>query len=327
MPDNKSYEKPFKFDNDMSMDEVIKRVAAVKKEEIDAVASNEEEGIPYEGECQLTTFGRKEIRKRFHNNEWFLSIVDVIEGITETDRPRQYWNDLKRQLAEKEGFLQLSEDIVQLKMIAEDGKMRDTDAVNVETLFRIIQSIPSPKAEPFKRWLAKVGYERIQEFQDPEIAVKRAIVNWQIQGRTNEWIEARLRSIVVRHELTDEWAKRGVTEGMEYGYLTNRISKKTWGIKTKDHSKLKGLTSQNLRDHMTDFELVLTMLGEKSTAAIAQERDAHGLDENAVAADAGGQIAGDTRKSLEKQLGRPILSKENFLKKKPETKQIPKKKG
>ena len=299
------------------------KIKAVKKEEVD-VALVPSENAPFEGESQFVMFNGHNVRRVFHNNEWYLSVTDAIEAITETDRPRQYWTDLKRQLAEKEGFTELYENIVQLKMVAADGKLRETDAANVETLFRLIQSIPSPKAEPFKRWLAKVGYERIEEFQNPEISVKRAIANWQIQGRTNEWIEQRLRSIVVRNELTEEWAKRGVQEGVEYGYLTNRISKKTWGIKTKEHSKVKGLTSQNLRDHMTDLELMLTMLGEKSTAAIAQERDVRGLDENAQAADAGGEIAGDTRRSLEKQLGRAILSKENFLKPKREVKKLPK---
>ncbi len=324
MADNRSYDKPFKFD-DMSMDEVIKRVAVVKKEDVDAVADSGD-AIPYEGECQMTLFKSKEIRKVFHDNEWFLSIVDVIEAITESDRPSAYWTDLKSDLAKKEGFNEIYDKIVKLKMPGIDGKMYPVEAVNVETLFRIIQSIPSEKAEPFKRWLAKVGYERIQEFQDPEIAVKSTIVNWKIQGRTDEWIESRLRSIIVRDTLTSEWARRGVSEGMEYGYLTNIISKETFGLKTKEHQKFKRLTTQNLRDHMTDFELVLTMLGEKSTAAIAQERDARGLDENAGAAHSGGKIAGDTRRSLEHQLGRPLVSRDNFLKKKTEAKKITTKK-
>ncbi|MGI8811072.1 MAG: BRO-N domain-containing protein [Pyrinomonadaceae bacterium] len=324
MADNKNYEKPLKFD--MPMDEVIRRVAAVKKEEVDDPAERVDAAV-FEGECQLTLFNRKEIRKIFHDNEWFFSIIDVLAAITETDRPSAYWTDLKRKLAEKEGFSEIYAKIVKLKMPGADGKLYPVESANVETLFRLIQSIPSPKAEPFKRWLAKVGYERIEEFQDPEIGVKRIIVNWKIQGRPDEWIETRLRSILVRNELTSEWAMRGVKEGMEYGYLTNIISKETFGLKTKEHHKLKGLKSQNLRDHMTDFELVLTMLGEKSTAAIAQERDARGLEENAGAAHSGGQIAGDTRRGLEKQLGRPILSKENFLKPKAEEKTLPSKKS
>jgi DNA-damage-inducible protein D len=201
-----------------------------------------------------------------------------------------------------------------LKMPASDGKLRETDAVNVETLFRIVQSIPSPKAENFKKWLAKVGYERIQEFQDPEISVKRAMLNWQVQGRTEDWIEARLRSIITRNELTSEWAQRGVAEGIEYGFLTNVISKETFGFKTQEHKKLKGLKHHNLRDHMTDLELMFTMLGEKSTAAIAQSSDAQGVNQNARAAQSGGRVAGNARKGLEKQLGHSIISRQNFLK-------------
>ncbi len=321
---NAKYEKPFKFD-DMTMDEVIKQVAVVKKEEVDQIHTTASDDVPYEGECQMTLFNRKEIRKVFHDNEWFLSIVDVIEAITETDRPSKYWTDLKRQLAEKEGFNQLSENIGKLKMPAADGRMYPTEAVNVETLFRIIQSIPSPKAEPFKRWLARVGYERIEEFQNPEISVKRAILSWQIQGRTDDWIEARLRSIVVRHELTSEWAKRGISEGYEYGLLTNIISKEGLGLDTKAHKKLKGLTSQNLRDHMSDFELVFTMLGEKSTAAIAQTSDARGLEQNKTAARSGGRVAGNARRELETTLGRSVVTKDNFLPKKPDTKTLSKK--
>jgi DNA-damage-inducible protein D len=311
--------------NDMPMEEVLRQVAvATGKEGTKSKAAPKEgDAIAVEGECQLTLWGGKELRRVFHNNEWYFSVVDVIGAISETTQPRRYWSELKTQLAEKEGAKQLIANIEQLKMQSSDGKMYLTDAVNVETLFRLIQSVPSPKAEPFKRWLARVGYERIEEFQNPEIAVKRAIINWQIQGRTDDWIEARLRSIVVRHELTSEWAKRGIEEGMEYGYLTNIISKETFGLKTKEHMKLKGLTSQNLRDHMTDFELVLTMLGEKTTVAFTQTSDAQGLDQNATAARSGGRVAGNTRKDIEQQLGRSIVSPKNFLKEKPETKNFP----
>lgn len=318
--DDKDFIKTLKVD-DMPMSEVISKAAEAAKDG-SKQTQPENDTVAFEGECQLTLWNRKEIRKVFHGTEWFFSIVDVIGAITETTQPRRYWSELKTQIAEKEGA-QLYDNIEQLKMVAQDGKLRDTDAANVETLFRIIQSVPSPKAEPFKRWLAKVGYERIEEFQNPEIAVKRAIVNWKIQGREDDWIEARLRSIVVRHELTSEWAKRGVEEGMEYGYLTNIISKETFGLKTNEHKKYKGLTSQNLRDHMTDFELVLTMLGEKSTAAIAQKIDAIGVDENAKAAHSGGRVAGDARRGLEKQLGHSVVSNENFLKGKPEPKKLP----
>jgi hypothetical protein len=184
--------------------------------------------------------------------------------------------------------------------------------VTVEIALRIIQSIPSPKAEPFRRWLAKVGYERIQEIQDPEIAVKRAILMWQAQGRTSDWIEARLRCIVVRRELTDQWQRGGIT-GAEYGRLTNIISKETFDLDTGQHKQLKGLTKQNLRDHMTDLELVFTMLGEKSTAAIAQATKAQGLHQNANAAKSGGRVAGDARRDLERQLNGSVVSRSNFL--------------
>ena len=237
----------------------------------------------------------------------------MIEAITETDRPRQYWSDLKRQLSEKEGFTELYDNFVQLKMPSTDGKMRETDAVNVETLFRIVQSIPSAKAEPFKKWLAKVGYERIQEIQNPEIGVKRAILQWQIQGRSDDWIDARIRSIVTRNELTGEWQKRGI-KGEQYGALSNVIARKTFGLDTAAHKKHKGLKSQNLRDHMTDLELIFTMLGEKSTTQIAMTTDAQGYKENADAAASGGKIAGEARRSLEEKLGKSVVSKQNFLK-------------
>lgn len=305
----------------LPMDDVKRKVAVSGEIKLKDVPSEPAS----EGELQQVLFEGRKVRKVFHENEWFFSVVDVVEAITESPTPRRYWAELKRQLIEKEGLTQLFANIEQLKMEANDGKMRETDCANPETVLRLIQSIPSKKAEPFKRWLAKVGYERIKEFQDPEIAVKRAILNWQIQGRTNDWIEARLRSIVVRHELTDEWAARGINEPAEYGYLTNIISKETFGLKTEEHKRYKGLSSQNLRDHMTDMELVLTMLGEKSTTAIAQTTNAQGLTQNATAAHSGGRIAGDARRGLEKQLGRSVVSKDNFLKGKPSTqKKLPK---
>jgi DNA-damage-inducible protein D len=301
--------------------EVIKRAApALRKES----AEDEEEGeLLCEGSSQLTNFKGRSIRQIFHNNEWYFSIVDVIAALTESERATKYWTDLKKQIAEKEGFAELSEKIGQLKMPGSDGKMYPTEAVNVETLLRIIQSIPSPKADPFKRWLAKVGFERIQETHNPEIGVQRAMFNWRIQGRTDDWIEARLRSIVVRHELTSEWARRGVKEGKEFGYLTNVISKETFGLKTDEHKELKGLKYQNLRDHMTDLELIFTMLGEKSTTAIAQATNAQGLPGNERAAKSGGKIAGDARRKLEIESGKPVLSKSNFLPKKKKAPELP----
>lgn len=305
-----------KINQALPMDEVIRKVAVAGD-----IKSKDDPAVPpiTEGESQQLLFDGKQIRKVFHNNEWYFSVVDIIEAVTESPTPRRYWAELKKQLLEKEGLVELFGNIEQLKMQATDGKMRETDAASVETVLRLVQSVPSKKAEPFKKWLAKVGYERIKEFQDPEIAVKRAILHWQIQGRTNDWIEARLRSIVVRHELTDEWASRGVAEGVEYGYLTNIISRETFGLKTEEHKRYKGLTSQNLRDHMTDMELVLTMLGEKSTTAIAQTSNAQGVAQNANAAHSGGRVAGDARRGLEKQLGRSVVSKDNFLKGRPDS--------
>ncbi len=277
---------------------------------------NRPELIP-EGEVQTSLFKSKEIRRVLHEDEWYFSVVDVIEAITDSDRPRKYWADLKAKLI-KEGANELSEKIGQLKMPSADGKERETDAANTETIFRIVQSVPSPKAEPFKRWLAKTGYERIEEFQNPEIAIKRAMLDYQIQGRSDEWIKARVRTIISRTELTDEWKKRGV-QGTQYGILTNVISKETFDIDTTEHKVIKGLTKQhNLRDHMTDMELVLTMLGETSTAELSRARDTQGFEENKNAAHSGGKIAGDARKNFEKQLGRPVVSKNNFLPRKPD---------
>lgn len=309
MTDKKQLSKEFGLD--MPKEEAIERAAKATAGSSKSLAV--EVKAVADGDAQTTLFKGKEVRQVCHNNEWFFSIVDVIRAVTETDRPSQYWSDLKTQLADSEGFIELYGNIVQLKMIAPDGKMRETDAVNVETLFRIIQSIPSTKAEPFKKWLAKTGYERIQEIQNPEIGVKRAIVQWQVQGRSEDWIDARIRAIVTRKDLTDEWKARGIVDGQEYGQLTNIISRKTFGLDTAAHKKHKGLKAHSLRDHMTDLELIFTMLGEKSTTAIAVATDAQGFKANADAATSGGKVAGDARRNLETKLGKPIVSKDNFL--------------
>jgi len=285
----------------------------ITKEELEANPPTEADLIG-EGESQMVLFKGKEIRQMFHDDEWFFSIVDVIEAITETDRPRQYWNDLKRQLIEKEYFSELSDKIVQLKMRSSDGKMYNTDVVDTETLFRIVQSIPSPKAEIFKKWLAKIGYERIQEFQNPEIAIKRALLTYKVKGYSDEWINARIQTIVSRKELTREWAQRGITEGIEYALLTDVISKGTFGLHVKEHKEIKGLKHHNLRDHMSPLELALTMLGETTTAELARNMDAQGFKANEKAAGTGGKIAGEARKNIENQLGRPIVTRNNFLK-------------
>lgn len=291
----------------------IEKFVKLTKAELEANPPTEADLIG-EGESQLALFKGKAIRQVFHDDEWFFSIVDTISAITETDRARQYWSDLKTQLAEKEGYSELYEEIVQLKMPSSDGKMYKTDCVNTETLFRIIQSVPSPKAEPFKKWLAKIAYERIQEFQNPEIAIKRALLIYKVKGYNDEWINARVQTIVSRKELTREWQQRGIIEGIEYAMLTDTISKGTFGLKIKDHKELKGLVkSHNLRDHMTPLELALTMLGETTTAELARNTDAHGFRDNEKAADTGGKIAGETRKNIEKQLGKKVVTSKNFL--------------
>ena len=266
-----------------------------------------------EGETEFTTFQEKEVRRVMHNNEWWYSVVDVIGVLTESSRARTYWTDLKRKLKD-EGASQLHDSIVQLKMKAADDRERLTDAIKPVDILRLVQSIPSPKAEPLKRWLAKTGYERIQEFQNPEIAVKRAMLDWKVRGFDDEWIDARIRTILTRKELTDEWKKRGVKEGWEYGALTNEISFETFEITLQKHKEIKCLPkAQNLKDHMTAMELILTMLGEKSTTTIARKQNAQGFFENKRAAKAGGKIAGTARRNLEKELGESVVSRENFL--------------
>ena len=271
-----------------------------------------EEMIPFDGEIGISEFKDKPIRKVFLDGEWYFSVADVVGAIVETDRPSKYWSDLKSKLR-NEGFDQLSDIFGQLKMTADDGKERLMDVANAETLFRVIQSMGSPKAEPFKRWLSKVAFERIQEFQNPELAIQRAILDYQIQGRSEEWIKARMRTILSRKELTSEWAHRGVM-GSESAILTNVISEETFSIGIQNHKDVKGLAkSHNLRDHMTDMELVLTMLGETSTAELARSRDAQGFDENEETAHAGGKVAGDARKNFERELGQSVVSRSNFL--------------
>jgi hypothetical protein len=307
-----------KFGLDMPFSEAIQRFANVTREELEEAASDADSGdvIP-EGQTEIVPFKGVTVRKTLHESEWWFSIIDVIEALTNTANPRRYWSDLKRQMASKEGFSELYGEIVQLKMTSSDGKLRETDAANPETLFRIIQSIPSPRAEPMKRWLARVAYERIQEIQDPEIAIKRAIMEYQLQGRPMDWIEQRIRSITVRKELTSEWKKRGVDETEHFAILTNVLSTRTFGVGVAEHKRAKNLQRKHpLRDHMTDIELILTMLGEKSTKEIAQIRDAYGFEENKVVARVGGDIAGNARRALEAETGKKVVSSSNFLPKK-----------
>lgn len=261
----------------------------------------------------LVVFKDKNIRRIWHNEAWWFSIVDVVEVLTDSNIPRRYWSDLKIKLI-NQGFIQLYDKIVQLKIEANDGKKYATDCANVETLFRIIQSIPSPKAEPFKRWLAKIGFERVQEIDDPELASKRARALYQAKGYSEAWIEKRMRGIAIREELTNEWKQRDAGEDKEFSILTAEISKATFGMTPTEYKKHKGLTRQNLRDHMTDLELIFSMLGEASTTEIARNRDAHGFIENKIAAKEGGAVAGNARKELEQKSGKKIISQNNFTK-------------
>ncbi len=268
-----------------------------------------------EGDFRLVPFRRKQIRSVLHENSWWFSIVDVIAAVVENEtRPGKYWVDLKKKLV-KEGFFELSDKIGQFKMPShKDGSMRLTDCIETETLFRLIQSIPSPKAEPFRRWLARVGYERILEIQDPEIAIKRAISTYKAKGYPDDWVNARIHSIVSRKEVTREWKNRGIEEGFEYALLTDAISKGTFDLKTKEYKKYKGLAgSHNLRDHMTPLELALVMLGETTTAELARTQDAQGFSENKEAASLGGKIAGGARKNIESKTGRSVVTEQNFL--------------
>jgi len=262
---------------------------------------------------KIAIFKGKQVRKIIYQDEWFFSIIDIVAILTESTYANRYWSDLKIQLTEKEGFSQLYEKIVKLKLEAPDKKMRETDTANTETIFRIIQSIPSPKAEPFKRWLARIGYERIQEIEDPELAAKRSRAIYKAKGYPDDWIEKRMRGIAIRAQLTNEWEKRGVKEEKEYSILTAEIAEATFGLKPSEHKKIKGLKKQNLRDHMTDLELIFTMLGEASTTEIAIRKDAQGFRQNKKAAQEGGEVAGDARRALEKKSGHKVISKSNFL--------------
>lgn len=262
---------------------------------------------------KIVVFKNKNIRRILHQNEWWFSVIDVVGVLSDSNNPRRYWSDLKRQLVENEGFSELYEKIVQLKLEAPDGKMRESDCANVETLFRIIQSVPSPKAEPFKRWLAKVGYERVQEIEDPELASKRARALYKAKGYSDSWIEKRMRSIAIREELTDEWQQRGIQEQKDYAILTAEISKAAFGMTPSEYKQHKNLKRENLRDHMSDLELIFSMLGEASTTEIARNKDAQGFDENRDAAQEGGSVAGNARKELESKSGRSVISQDNYL--------------
>ena len=262
-------------------------------------------------EENIAVFKGKEIRRILHNNEWWFSIVDVCGVLAESADAGAYWRKLKQRL-KKEG----SEVVTfchGLKLLAPDGKLRETDCAHTEGIFRIIQSIPSPKAEPFKRWLAKVGYERVQEIEDPELGSKRTRALYKAKGYSDDWIEKRMRGIAIREELTDEWKKRDVREKREYEILTAEITKAAFGITPGKHKKIKGLKRQNLRDHMNDLELIFSMLGEAATTEITRVDDAKGFHESKHAARKGGEVAGKARKDLEQKTGKRVVSRENYL--------------
>ncbi len=261
----------------------------------------------------LVAFQDKKIRRIWHNDQWWFSVVDIVGVLTESGRARKYWSDLKTRLLE-EGF-ELSAKIGQLKLVAADGKFYFTDCVTTKDAFRIIQSIPSPKAEPFKQWLARVGYERVQEIENPELAQKRMKELFKAKGYSEEWIEKRVRGIAVRDELTDEWKKRGVSTDRDFAILTAEISKATFNMTPTEYKKFKGLEKENLRDHMNDLEIILTMLGEATTTRFTQERDSKEFIEMKKDAADGGDVAGTTRKNIENKLGKSVVSNNNFLEK------------
>jgi len=270
---------------------------------------------------QIVVFKGKEVRKTIYNNEWWFSVVDVAEALTGSVNPRDYWFRVKVRVKDEEK-IELSTICRQLKLLAPDGKMRETDCANTEGIFRIIQSIPSPKAEPFKRWLAKVGYERVQEIEDPELATKRTRMLYKLKGYSEDWIEKRMRGIAIREELTDEWQKRGADRETDYELLTAEISKATFGVTPTEYKKLKGLKRQNLRDHMDDFELIFNMLGERATTEIHRNENSKGVDKLKSDAKAGGDIAGGARKKFEERLGRSVITNQNFFKKPEDKKKL-----
>ena len=266
-------------------------------------------------DAQLVLFKGHAIRQEIYKGEWHFSLVDIMEVLAGTKRPSQYWKDLKTQLIEKEGVAdELYGKIVQLKMLGSDGKRYLTDAATIESVLRIVQSIPSKQAEPFKRWLARLGYERLKEINDPELAIKRATFYYAAKGYEEKWINERVKTILGRDTLTREWKRRGINDGKEYAILTDTISKETFGKRVKEHRTYKQLKKHhNLRDHMSPLELALTTIGEAATTEIAKERDAQGFAKNNEAAKDGGKIAGDARRSIEKVTGKPVVTRDNFI--------------
>ena len=268
-----------------------------------------------EKQNKLIIFQDKNIRRIWHQEEWFYSVVDICGALTDSANPRDYWYRVKKRLNDEEKS-QLSTICRQLKMKAPDGKMRETDCANSEGIFRIIQSIPSPKAEPFKRWLAKVGAERIEEIENPELAQERMKAIYEQKGYPKDWIDKRLRGIAIRQNLTDEWQQRGITERSDYAILTAEISKATFGMTPSEYKNFKNIpvkSKANLRDNMDDLELIFTMLGERVTTEISKEEKPETFAKNKSVAKRGGSVAGNARKETEKELGRSVISKQKFL--------------
>jgi prophage antirepressor-like protein len=280
------------------------------------------EDLPQDARGSMIVFGAKTIRRKWVDDQWYFSVVDIIAALTDSDAPTKYWTAMKRREEQTSGF-QLSTICRQLKLTSSDGKAYKTDCINTESAFRIIQSIPSPKAEPFKQWLAQVGYQRVQEIENPELAQQRMRELYKQKGYPDDWIEKRVRGIAVRDELTGEWKKRGIQGQKDFAILTAEISRATFGLTPSDYKKLKGLKRENLRDHMTDLELIFTMLGEAATTEIARNRDARGLVPNKQAARDGGSVAGNARRQLESKSGRKVITKSNYLADKPQPKLPP----
>lgn len=259
---------------------------------------------------RIALFQRKEVRRVIYNNEWWFVVVDVVAALTDSANPTDYFNKVRQRDPElAKGYGQF----VHPLSIPTAGGTQKINCANTEGIFRLIQSIPSPKAEPFKRWLARVGYERIQEIEDPELATKRTRALYQAKGYSADWIEKRMRSIAIRDELTDEWKQRGVKEQRDYAILTAEISKATFGLTPSEYAEFKRLKRENLRDHMTDLELIFSMLGEAATTEITRNKDAQGLPQTQQAARAGGTVAGNARRELEQRSGRKVVTSENYL--------------
>ena len=272
----------------------------------------------------LIVFQGKNIRRKWHNDEWWFSVFDIVAVLTDSEDPKQYIKKMRS----RDPMLDANWGTIctPLELVAPDGKRREANCANTEGIFRIVQSIPSPKAEPFKRWLAKVGYERVQEIENPEIAQKRMRELYKNKGYTDEWIERRVRGIAVRDELTSEWDKRLIKTEREYAILTAEISKATFGLTPTQYKELKGLKRENLRDHMTDLELIFSMLGEAATTEITRNKNAQGFHEGQKAAQEGGAIAGRARKDLETKSGRRVVTSENYVQQSEAIRKLEKKK-